>query len=471
MVIGSDGSPLRVAIVGSGPAAFFAAEALLRARVTGVEVDMFERLPFPFGLVRYGVAPDHQKIKAVTARFTATASLPGFRFFGGVDFGTDVTLADLEAHYHQVLFATGAQSDRRLGIPGEDLPGSHAATDFVGWYNGHPDRHDDRFDLSCGRAVVVGAGNVALDVARILSLSRRELWASDAPRHVVKALCASKVREVVVLGRRGPAQAAFSVPEVKELGSLPNVSVRARADEVELDPRSADDLDAAGDAVARRRVSTLQSFAAEATRATERRIALRFLASPVEILPDERGRVGAVRVMRNRLERSESGALAAAATGEVETISTGLVVRSVGYRGVPLPGVPFDERAAVIPTARGRVLDAPGGEPLAGLYAAGWIRRGPSGVIGTNKPDAVETVKAMMEDAIAGRTWVPERPAASEALAAIRSLCPEAVAFDEWRAFDEMERRIGAAAGRPREKFVSAGEARAAVEHGGREAA
>lgn len=462
MQVGTELRPLRVAIIGSGPAAFFAAEGLLRAPGARVEVDMYERLPFPFGLVRYGVAPDHQKIKAVTERFSETAARPGFRFFGGVEFGTDVTLDDLEAHYHQVLFATGAQTDRRLGIPGEDLPGSIAATDFVAWYNGHPDHADDEYDLSCERAVVVGVGNVALDVARILSLSKEELWRSDAPRHVVNALADSKIREVVVLGRRGPAQASFSLPELKELGELQSAGVVVRACEAAVDPETAADLASGADSAARKRVGLLRAYAEPAPN-RERQIALRFLCSPLALLPGGSGRVGAVRVGHNRLERAESGSLAAVPTGEEEIIEAGLVLRSVGYRGVALPGVPFDERAGVIPSRTGRVLMSAGGEPVRGLYATGWIKRGPTGVIGTNKPDAMETVRAMLADVDGAGMLAPCYPSGRAALAMVLARQPDAVSFEEWRVLDEAERAAGASTGRPREKFTSAEAARRAL--------
>lgn len=449
---------LAVAIIGAGPAAFYAAEALLRDGPPGTRVDMFDRLPTPFGLVRHGVAPDHQKIKNVTKSFARVAESPGFRFFGNVEFGRDLSLDDIRGHYHQVLFATGAQTDRRMNIPGEDLRGSHPATAFVAWYNGHPDFQGCEFDLSQERVAVVGVGNVAVDVARILCLSRAELEETDMPRHVVEALSASRVREVHLLGRRGPAQAAFTNPELKELAQLADADLVIRPGEAELDALSQAELEASGDHIARRKVDMIREFAALPAGNKRRQLHLRFLVSPVELTDNGTGAVGSVRLVRNRLVANESGALTAEPTGEFETIEAGLVFRSVGYRGVALPGVPFHERWGVILNKGGRVLDPETTEPLAGMYTAGWIKRGPSGVIGTNKPDAVETVAAMLEDVASGRTFAPGACPERDYPALLHAHGCRCVSFEDWCRIDAAEQARGTCEGRQRAKLASVAE-------------
>jgi ferredoxin--NADP+ reductase len=442
-----------VAIVGAGPAGYYAAEALLRQADVVVEVDMFDRLLTPFGLVRAGVAPDHQKIKNVTAAFDKVAQHPRFRFFGGVELGRHLTVEDLRRHYHQIVFTTGAQTDRRMGIPGEDLKGSHPATEFVAWYNGHPDYRDLEFDLSQERVAVVGVGNVAVDVVRILCRTPEELEKTDIADHALEALRKSRVKEVYLLGRRGPAQAAFTNPEVKELGELDDADVVVRADEVELDPVSRAAVQKADDRGTVKKVELLQALAKRVPAGKSRRLVLRFLVSPVEILGDAAGRVRGVRLVRNTLYATESGAIQARATDQIEELAVGLVFRSVGYRGVAVPGVPFHEKWGVILNEKGRVLDPATKRPVVGEYTAGWIKRGPSGVIGTNKPDAVETVTCMVEDATAGATLTPAQPAAAviERLVAERQPCY--VSYADWRTLDRLELERGRALGRPRLKF------------------
>lgn len=458
----SGGTPtpatLNVAVIGAGPAAFYAVEALLRDGPPNTHVDMFDRLPTPFGLVRHGVAPDHQKIKNVTKSFSQVAADPRFRFFGNVEFGRDLSLDDIRAHYHQVLFATGAQTDRRMGIPGEDLRSSHPATAFVAWYNGHPDFQDCQFDLSQERVVVVGVGNVAVDVARILCLSREEMEQTDMPRHVIEALSQSRVREVHLLGRRGPAQAAFTNPELKELGHLAEADLIIRPDEAALDELSRAELEASGDRMLQRKVDMIAEFAARPPEGRKRQLFLRFFVSPVELTGDASGTVKALKLVRTRLVASESGTLSAEPTGEFETIETGLVFRSVGYRGVPLPGVPFHERWGVILNESGRVLDEASNEPLPGMYTSGWIKRGPSGVIGTNKPDSVETVAAMLEDAAAGRTFAPIESPREAYPAILEAGGLRCVTFDDWCRIDAVEQAQGAREGRPRAKLTSVAE-------------
>ncbi len=447
--------PLRVAIVGAGPTGYYAAEALFKnERGVVVEVDMYDRLPTPYGLVRAGVAPDHQKIKSVTASFDKIAAHPGFRFFGGVAFGKDVSLADLRAHYHQILYCTGAQTDRRMGIPGEDLAGSHPATEFVAWYNGHPDYRDYVFDLSVEHAAVVGVGNVAIDVARILCRTPEELAATDIADHALEALRKSRIKEVSLLGRRGPAQAAFTNPEIKEIGELADADVVVRPEEVALDPLSRAALEKSQDRATRKKVEILQGYAARSPAGRSRRLALRFLVSPVELLGDASGRVAALRLVRNELYATPTGALQPRATSQLEELPVGLVFRSVGYRGVPLPGVPFNESWGVILNEKGRVLDPDTKQPVMGEYTAGWIKRGPSGVIGTNKPDAAETVQCMLEDLAQGTALQPAHPTAAAAEALVRQRQPACLSYADWLRVNELEVARGRAQGRPRAKFT-----------------
>ncbi len=447
--------PLRVAIIGSGPAAFYAAEHLLKQPDLTVTVDMFDRLPTPFGLVRGGVAPDHQKIKTVTKAFDGIAANPRFRFFGNVEFGLHVTLDDLRQYYHQILYATGAQTDRRMGIPGEDLTGSHPATEFVAWYNGHPDYRGHVFDLSQERAAVVGVGNVAIDVARILCRTPEELLKTDIAEHAFEALRHSRIKEVYLLGRRGPVQAAFTNPEVKEVGEMAGADVLVRADEVQLDPLSEAALAASDDRTLRKKVEILQGYALRKPDGKDRRLHIRFLVSPVELISDAQGRVARMKLVRNVLVASDTGSLNAKATDQFEELEVGLVFRSVGYRGVALAGVPFHERWGVILNDKGRVLDPDSKQPLAGQYTAGWIKRGPSGVIGTNKPDSVETVMAMLEDLAKGQVLAPSQPEAAAAEALVRARQPLSVSYAEWKRLDELELQRGQTAGRPRLKFTS----------------
>jgi len=445
---------LRIAIVGAGPAGYYAADHLLRQDSVPVEVDLFDRLPTPYGLVRLGVAPDHQKIKSVTAAFDKVAANPRFRFFGGVELGHHVTVDDLRRHYHQILYSTGAQTDRRMGIPGEDLAGSHPATEFVAWYNGHPDYREHAFDLSAERAMVVGVGNVAVDVVRILCRSPEELATTDIADHALEALRHSRVREVYLLGRRGVAQAAFTNPEIKELGELPDADLIVRPEEVELDPVSRAALEASSDRATTKKIEILQEYARRAPTGKRKRLFVRFLVSPVEVLGDGRGHVRALRLVKNRLEASDRGPQAKP-TGAYEEIPAGLVFRSVGYKGVALPGVPFDERSGVILNEKGRVLDPETKRPRAGEYTAGWIKRGPSGVIGTNKPDASETVALMLDDAKAGATLHPAVTDRAAIERLVRERQPRCVSYADWKTLDRLEVERGRPSGRPRVKFCT----------------
>jgi ferredoxin/flavodoxin---NADP+ reductase len=450
----------RVAIVGAGPAGAFAAVCLLRAR-GDAEIDLFERLPTPWGLLRGGVAPDHQEIKRLQDTFDRETLERGCRLLGNVEVGVDVSHSELMRHYDAVIYATGAQTDRSLGLPGEDLPGSWAATEFVAWYNGHPDHRERRFDLSSRRAVVIGNGNVAADVTRMLTRSADELGRTDVADHALAALRESRIEEVVVLGRRGPAQAAFTSAELRELGHLEGVDLRVDPDEVELDPESAQWLADEGTFTARRNVKLLREFAARPARAdTSRRIVLRFLRSPVRIRGA--GAVEAIDVGRNEIVRADDGSLRARAVeGDVETIECGLVLRSVGYQAVPLPDVPFDERHFVLPNERGRVL-ARDGEPLPGVYAVGWIKRGPTGILGTNKRDAAETVSCLVEDLRAGALPTPSSPGREPIDALLAERRPDLVTVEGWRAIDADELERGRNEERPRVKLASRDELLAA---------
>ena len=452
--LGTDDRPLRVAIIGAGPTGFYTADHLLKQKDRVVEVDLFDRVPTPHGLVRAGVAPDHQKIKSVTTAFDKVAAHPRFRFFGGVEFGRDLTAADLRRHYHQIVYTTGAQTDRRMGIPGEDLKGSHPATEFVAWYNGHPDYRDLRFDLSHERAAVVGVGNVAVDVARILCRSADELAETDIADYALEALRKSHIKEVYLLGRRGPAQAAFTNPEIRELGELADADVRVVPDEVELDPLSRAALEANPDRATAKKVEILQGYALRKPSGKSKHLIIRFLVSPVELIGNEDGEVTAIKLVKNRLEAGASGALSPKPTGVFEELPVGPVFRSVGYKGVPLPDVPFHESGGVILNDKGRVLHPDTKQPVVGEYTAGWIKRGPTGVIGTNKPDALETVECMMEDLAAGRHLDPAEPDAQACERLIRERQPKHFTYPDWLKLNEIEVGLGRSKGRPRVKFT-----------------
>jgi ferredoxin/flavodoxin---NADP+ reductase len=451
----------RVAVVGAGPAGAFAAACLLRAR-GDVQIDLFERLPTPWGLLRGGVAPDHQEIKRLEDTFDSQTLQRGCRLLANVEVGVDVSHPELMRHYTAVVYATGAQTDKSLGIPGEDLPGSRPATEFVAWYNGHPDYRGLEFDLSARRAVVIGNGNVAADVTRMLTLSTRELERTDVADHALEALSESRIEEVIVLGRRGPAQAAFTSAELRELGRLEGVDIRVEQDDVELDPVSRRWLAEEGTFTARKNVELLREFAARTARPdARRRVELRFLRSPVEIRGS--GRVAAIDVRRNKLVRAGDGSLRARPMdGEVETIECGLVLRSVGYRAVALPDVPFDERHFVLPNERGRVL-TPDGDPLPGVYAVGWIKRGPTGILGTNKRDAEETVRCLAEDLRAGALPQPPNPGREQIDALLANRTPNLVTVEGWRAIDGHELERGRSEQRPRVKLASRDELLAAA--------
>lgn len=445
-VPGTPERPLRVAIVGAGPSGFYTAAALLARQDLAVSLDLVDRLPTPYGLVRYGVAPDHPKIKEVVRVFERLALDPRVRYLGHVEYGRDLRLDDLVRCYDQAVFAVGGQSDRRLGVPGEDLAGSQSSTALVAWYSRHPDFLDLPVDLSAPGAAVVGIGNVAIDVARVLARAPAELARTDISDDALAALRASAVRDVWVLARRGPVQAKCSPPELKELAELDGVDLVVDPRELELDPESAREL--AGDREAQKNLEILRACAARGATGAPRRIHLRFLVSPVELHGP--GRVTGLRLERNRLEPGRDG-LAARGTGEFEELPVGLVVRAVGYRSLPLPGLPFDERRGVIPNRSGRVVDPASGAALPGLYVAGWVKRGPTGLIGSNKPDGAETAAAMVEDLPAIAPAAEPAPGAVDRRLAARGV--RVVDFAAWQRLDRLEVERGAAGGRPRVKF------------------
>jgi ferredoxin--NADP+ reductase len=434
--------PLRVAIIGAGPASFFAADALLKDE-TPTTIDMFESLPAPYGLVRYGVAPDHLRLRNICKVFARMAGNENFRYWGNVKVGTDVTVEQLKRHFDALIFGCGAARNRDLGIPGEHLPGSHTAVEIVGWYNGHPDYQNPTFDLDADTAVVIGNGNVAMDVARMLANPVSALAETDVPKSVIDRLEQSSLRRVVVLGRRGPVQCSFGLTEVKEVGEIDGCRTFADPSELELDAISAGELEASERPLVARRVELFNDYARNGA-GPDRELEFRFLRSPVRFIGEDK--VEGVEVMRNRLE-GECGNHRVVATGETEVIPCGLVVRCIGYRGTPIPGVPYDEAAGVFPNDDGRLRD------VDGMYAVGWIRRGPIGLIGANKADSLAVVKTLMEDLAS----LPSCPVPdSDALAVeLAEAGVRVVNFADWEALDALECENGAALGKPREKFVN----------------
>ncbi|RFU37060.1 NADP oxidoreductase [Actinomadura logoneensis] len=424
---------LRVAVVGSGPAGLYTVEALRRQAGEGTRVDVFDRLPSPYGLVRYGVAPDHPSIKSIARYLQGVLEGPGVRFFGCVELGRDVSRADLLERYDAVVYATGAMVDRRLGVPGEDLPGSFAATDFVNWYCGHPDAADHSFALDAEEVAVIGVGNVAVDVVRILARTVDELRATDVPEQVLDALARSRVRRVHMIGRRGPAHAKFTTKELRELGTLAEASVHVPAADMALDEAAAALAEA--DRHVRGNIKVLTGWT-DAPGGRPRRIDVRFWRAPAEILGS--GRVEGLRLERTRLD----GSGRVTGTGEFEDLPVGMVLRSVGYQSVPLAGLPFDERSKVVPNDGGRVL-GPDGAPLPREYVAGWVKRGPTGVVGTNKSDAAETVRNLLADLGDARI---EPTGTIEDLLDHRD--PPAVRYEDWLRLDAAEAALARSLGR-----------------------
>lgn len=455
--LGTPSRPLRIAIIGAGPAGFYTAEHLLKAQPLATQVDLYDRLPTPYGLVRAGVAPDHQKIKAVTKLFDKVADNPAFRFFGNVELGKHLGVDDLRRFYHAIVYTTGAQTDKNLNIPGIDLQNSHAATEFVAWYNGHPDYQHCQFDLSQERVAVIGMGNVAIDVARILCRTADELAQTDIAEAALHALAQSRVKEVYIIGRRGLAQAAFTATEIKELGELANADITVPLAEVQLDPLSQAAL-AKADRATLRKVEIVQGYASRPLTGKPRRLTLRFLRSPTALIGDAHGRLAAMQLVRNELYATLDGNVRAKATSDLETLDMGLLFRSIGYEGVPLPGVPFDATRGTIPNQNGRVFELATGQLRLGEYTAGWIKRGPSGVIGTNKQDAAETVEALLADAAVGQLLCPDEPDATAVALFVRQRQPAVVDYADWLQLNQLEESRGQVIGRPRLKFTAVDE-------------
>ncbi len=440
--LGTD-RPLRVAIVGSGPSAFYAAEALLKLDIK-VKVDMFEKLPVPFGLVRYGVAPDHLKIKNVVKVFEKIAENPNFSFLGNVTVGKNIMVFELQKFYDAMIFCIGAEADRRLGIDGEDLVGSHTATEFVAWYNGHPDYQDHHFDFSHPVAVVIGQGNV--DVSRILSKTPDELKTTDISQHALEILAESKIKEVHMYGRRDPAQASFTPSEIKEMGELADCTPVIDPEDLKLTETSLKELEDPARPVRKKNYEVLQHLATM-KEARNRKFFLHFRRSPVAIIG--KGRVQKIRFEINSLV-GEPGSQKVRGTGKFEEIECGIIFRSIGYRGIPIKGLPFSDQTGVIPNQAGRVTDSE--QIFAGCYTAGWIKRGATGIIGTNKADSGETVKSLLEDI--DNLTPCECPDTQEVLAFLKSREVRVVSFADWKKIDAVEIAQGAKIGKPREKFT-----------------
>ncbi len=442
-------STLQVAVVGSGPAGIYTAEALIKQAAkldppVTVRVDVLDRLPTPYGLVRYGVAPDHPSIRSIADYLRNVLEHADVRFLGGVHLGDDVTREDLLASYDAVVYATGAMRDRRMGIPGEDLPGSYAATDFVNWYCGHPDSDAAAFTLDAESVAVIGVGNVAVDVARILVKEPAELHRTDIPQSVLEALMASKVREVHMIGRRGPAQAKFTTKELRELGELSGVDIVVDPAELDLgafDPTGQSAELAESDRRVRGNLAVIRDWAERAPVGAERRLTVRFWLRPVEV--DGTDRVSGLTVERTRLD--EQGKFTG--TGEFETIPAQMVFRSVGYQSVPLPGVPFDGRSYTVPNDEGRVL-GPDGAPLPREYVAGWLKRGPTGVVGTNKSDAAATVRSLLADLAAGGGAAARRQSRDEFTAQLAERGVRPVSYADWLRVEQAEAELASSLGR-----------------------
>ena len=442
--LATENNPLRVAIVGSGPSGFYAAEELLKSG-RHITVDMIDRIPTPFGLVRSGVAPDHPKLKTPIIIFDKVSQLSGFSFFGNVTVGTDISVDELRATHHAILFACGAQAERHLNVPGEELTGSYTATEFVGWYNGHPDYYDRKFDLSQEVAVVIGQGNVAADVVRALTKSVDDLRTTDMAEHALDALAASRVKEIHVIGRRGPSQAKFTNKELKELGELQGCRVEVSQSYFDMNEASLTELADKNNSSAAKNVEILRGWASATTSmAGGKRIIFNFLQSPVAL--EGAGRLEKLVLERNRLEGAPFDQQAVG-TGVMVNLPCGLLFRSIGYRGVPIPGIPFNEKRAIFPNTQGRINDT------SGLYTAGWIKRGPSGIIGTNRSCAVETVATLLSDLAAlDETSKPGAQGLNNLLAT-RNI--RVVDYDGWKKIDAEEVARGQAKGKPREKITS----------------
>jgi len=447
--LGSEENPLLVAIVGSGPSGFYAAEALIKSEIH-TKVDMLERLPSPYGLVRSGVAPDHPKLKQVINLYQKTAESADFNLIANVNVGTDISIEELCQSHHAVIMTSGAETDRKLGVPGEDLHGSYTATEFVGWYNGHPDYRDREFDLSHDVAVIIGQGNVAADVSRILSKTVDELKHTDIAQHALDALAESKIKEIHVIGRRGPAQAKFTPKELREFGELSNCNSIVQESDMILNPESKKELEEKSNIASKKIYDLFCDFSKrEIVSSKSKNCYFDFLMGPKAL-------TGETKLEKIILEKNNlSGAAfkqSARATGETIELETGILFRSIGYRGVPIDGLPFHESWGIIPNEKGRITDE-NGKTIPQLYTAGWIKRGPSGIIGTNRACSVETVQCLLED-IAKFDSGTNKSGAEKIYTILDSKNIRHVCYDDWEKIDTKEIERGKLKGKPREKYT-----------------
>lgn len=451
MTIGTETNPLRIAIIGAGPSGFYAAEALFKSQLN-IQVDVYDRLPTPYGLLRGGVAPDHQRMKSVSKAYERIAtSNSNFSFYGNVKIGKDISVSELQECYDALIFASGAETDKKLGIPGEDLPGSYTATEFVGWYNGHPDYQSRSFNLQGKVAYIIGQGNVSIDVTRILAKNDKELSESDITSVAQKALAQSGIEEIHLIGRRGPAQSAFTELEIKEMGELEDAEPVVNPSDLELNEASQLELDDEKNHKARKNMHILREFAALTPSGKKKKVVVHFYESPVEFVGN--GKVEKIRLMKNRLE-GDANQQKAVPTGEIIELPCDMVFRSVGYRGIPIEGVPFDDKRGVFPNVDGRLVEK--GEPVFGMYAVGWIKRGPSGVLGSNKPDSLKTVETLIGD-IEKLQLAPNRTNQS-ILTKLANSKVDVVSFNEWQNIDAYEIAAGQKVGKPREKLTTISE-------------
>lgn len=447
--LGTEENPLLVAIVGSGPSGFYAAEALTKSDVQ-VKVDILERLPSPYGLVRSGVAPDHQKLKQAIKLYQKISESPDLNLIANVTVGEDISVDELCQSHHAVIMTCGAETDRKLGVPGEDLEGSYTATEFVGWYNGHPDYRDRQFDLSHDVAVIIGQGNVAADVSRILSKTVDELKHTDIAQHALDALAESKIKEIHVIGRRGPAQAKFTPKELREFGELSDCNSIVQAADMTLNPESEKELEEKSNIASKKIYDQFCDFSGREIDSNKpRNCHFKFLMGPKEL-------IGASKLEKVILEKNQLSGDAfkqsARGTGETVELETGILFRSIGYRGVPIPGVPFHDNWGTIPNEKGRITDNDG-NVVTQLYTAGWIKRGPSGIIGTNRACSVETVECLLED-ISKLDTNADKEGAKGIYTILDSKNVRHVSFADWNKIDAKEVAIGEPKGKPREKFT-----------------
>lgn len=450
--LGSESRPLRVAIIGAGPSGFYVADALFKADIN-VTVDCFDRLPTPFGLLRGGVAPDHQQMKTVGKYYERVANKNSdrFNFFGNVKIGTDLSIEELQTYYDAIVLTYGAETDKKLWIDGEDLKNSCTATEFVGWYNGHPDYRDNHYDLNQENIAIIGQGNVAIDVTRILAKTSKELSTSDIADHALKALEAGKVKNIHLIGRRGPVQAAFTQLEIKELGELEDCDIIVKKEDLDLSETDLAELDLENNNKARKNIAVLRELAEKQPEGKSKTIHVHFFKSPAAISGSDK--VEGLILETNKLE-GEAGKQKAVSTGQKETLECGLIFRSVGYKGLALEGVPFDDKKGVIPNEKGRVLE--NGSPKPGLYTSGWIKRGASGVLGTNKPDGTETVASLLDDL--NSLSLCKTPDTSQVITLLEKRNISFISYQDWLKIDEEEVRRGKASGKPREKFTRVNE-------------